>query len=113
MKEGLALLKARIDYATASELHRGCKFLTEKKKIDLASLEASNGDMSLVKTAAGLPLAADAFQLFNLSEAYARSCSVPRDMKWARQILEGFAATTTTNRLKGKLEHAPWCRFAH
>lgn len=110
-KEELALLKARIDSATDLNVTGGCKFLTEK--IDAASLEASNGDMRLVKTAAGLPLAEDARELFDVATAYARGCRVPRDMKRAREILEGLAAATKTNKPKGKLEHAAWCRLAH
>lgn len=110
-KEELALLTARIDSATDLNVTGGCKFLTEK--IDVASLEASNGDMRLVKTAAGLPLAADARELFDVATAYARGCRVSRDMKRARGILEGLAAATRTNKLKGKLEHAAWCRLAH
>lgn len=110
-KEDLELLKARIAYASDPNVTGGCKFLTEK--IDVASLEASNGDMRLVKTAAGLPLAADAWELLDVSAAYARGCRVPRDMKRAREILEGLAAATKTIKFKGKLELSVWCRLAH
>lgn len=110
-KEGLALLKARIAYASDPNVAGWCSFLTEN--VSIAKLEASNGDMRLVTSVDGVPLAADAPQLFNLSEAYATGCRVSRDMKRARQILEGFAVATNKRKFKGKLELAAWCRLAH
>jgi hypothetical protein len=110
-KEDLGLLKARIAYASDPNVAGWCSFLTEN--VSIAKLEASNGDMRLVTSVDGVPLAADASQMFSLSEAYARGCRVPQDMKRARQILEGFAVATKTRKFKGKLELAAWCRLAH